>query len=146
MMGTRSGSIDPGILLYLLRTRRAGWRELEAALDHESGFTAVSGRRLGMRELEQAASKGDRRAKLAIDMFVARTAAGIAGMATVLPRVDALVFTGGIGEHSGMVRDAAMKRLATVTIGQVVAIEAREDAVVARQVEALLSRKAGRLD
>jgi len=53
MMGTRSGSIDPGILLYMLRTRRAGWRELEHQLDHESGLVGVSGRRTGMRELEK---------------------------------------------------------------------------------------------
>jgi len=52
MMGTRSGSIDPGILLYMLRTRRAGWKKLQDALDHRSGLVGVSGRAAGMRELE----------------------------------------------------------------------------------------------
>ena len=140
MMGTRSGSIDPGILLYMLRTRRAGWRELEEQLDHESGLVGVSGRRAGMRELEQAAAGGNKRAALAIDMFVGRAAAGIAALATALPRVDALIFTGGIGEHSAEVRNGIVRRLATVTLGEVLSIEAREDTVIATQVQALLEQ------
>ena len=138
MMGTRSGSIDPGILLYLLRTRQFGWRELEQQLDHESGFVGVSGRRAGMRELEKAAAAGDRRAKLAIDMFIARAAAGIAAIATTLPRIDALVFTGGIGEHSRLVRDGILSRLSTLGQVRALRIEAREDAVIARQTARLL--------
>ena len=158
MMGTRSGSIDPGILLYMLRTRRAGWRELEDALDHRSGLVAVSGRAAGMREIEKAAATGNARAQLAVDMFVGRAAAGIAAIATTLPRVDALVFTGGIGEHSATVRSAIVRRLAPVGLRAVPAtdvkndavisepgspvavlrIEAREDAVIARQTAELL--------
>ena len=140
MMGTRSGSIDPGILLYMLRTRRAGWRELEQQLDHESGLVGVSGRRTGMRELEKGAAAGNRRAALAIEMFVARAAAGIAAAATRLPRIDALVFTGGIGEHSTLVRDAIVRRLATFGDLQVLVVEAREDAVIAGQAERLLQQ------
>ncbi len=158
MMGTRSGSIDPGILLYMLRTRRTGWRELETALDHESGLVGVSGRAVGMRELQKAAGEGNRRAQLAIDMFVSRAAAGIAAAATALPRLDALIFTGGIGEHSGSVRSAIAGRLAPLGIDAVPAtdvrndavlnrpggavallrIEAREDAVIARQAAGLV--------
>ena len=158
MMGTRSGSIDPGILLYMLRTRRAGSRELERALDHESGLVGVSGRAVGMRDLEEAAAGGNRRARLAIDMFVSRAAAGIAAAATALPRLDALVFTGGIGEHSASVRSAIVRRLAPLGLGALPAtdvrndalisppgsavallrIEAREDAVIARQTADLL--------
>lgn len=138
MMGTRSGSIDPGILLYLLRTRKANWRELEKALDHDSGLVGVTGRRIGMKELEEAAAKGNQRAQLAIDMFVSRTAEGIAAACTGFPRVDALIFTGGIGEHSELVRKRVRQQLAAVRIDRVLTIEAREDAVVARQVEALL--------
>jgi acetate kinase len=160
MMGTRSGSIDPGILLYMLRTRRAGWKKLQDALDHRSGLVGVSGRAAGMRELEKAAGEGNRRARLAIDMFVSRAAAGIAAVATALPRLDALVFTGGIGEHSASVRSAIAGRLAPLGIGAVAAtdvrndavisrpgspvailrVEAREDAVIARQTAELLSR------
>ena len=158
MMGTRSGSIDPGILLYMLRTRRAGWRELETVLDHQSGLVGVFGRAAGMREIEKAAGEGNARARVAVDMFVSRAAAGIAAVATALPRLDGLVFTGGIGEHSPSVRSAITGRLAPLGIapapasdvrndavisrsGAVVAIlriEAREDAVIARQVARLL--------
>jgi acetate kinase len=159
MMGTRSGSIDPGILLYMLRTRRAGWRALEAALDHESGLVGVYGRAAGMREIEKAAGVGNARAQLAVDMFVGRAAAGIAAVATTLPRLDALVFTGGIGEHSATVRAAIVRRLSPLGIAAVPAtdvkndalisepgsavavlrIEAREDAVIARQTAELLT-------
>jgi acetate kinase len=158
MMGTRSGSIDPGILLYMLRTRRTGWRELERTLDHESGLVGVFGRAAGMREIEKAAGQGNQRARLAIEMFVGRAAAGIAAAATALPRLDALVFTGGIGEHSPSVRSAIIGRLAPLGLGPIPAsdarndavispsgsavavlrIEAREDAVIARQVAELL--------
>jgi acetate kinase len=158
MMGTRSGSIDPGILLYMLRTRRLGWRELSTVLDHQSGLVGVFGRAAGMRDLEKLAGEGNRRARLAIDMFVSRAAAGIAAAATALPRLDALVFTGGIGEHSGSVRSAIVRRLAPLGLpplpgidvrndavispsGSSVAllrVEAREDAVIARQTAELL--------
>jgi acetate kinase len=132
MMGTRSGSIDPGILLYMLRTRRAGWRELETMLDHHSGLVGVFGRATGMREIEKAAGEGNRRARLAIDMFVGRAAAGIAAAATALPRLDALVFTGGIGEHAASVRSGIVGRLAPLGIGSVPATDARNDAVISR--------------
>jgi acetate kinase len=158
MMGTRSGSIDPGILLYMLRTRRTGWRELATVLDHQSGLVGVSGRAIGMRDLEKAAGEGNRRARLAIDMFASRAAAGIAAAATALPRLDALVFTGGIGEHSASVRSAIVRRLGPLGLGVLPAtdvrndavisppgsavallrVEAREDAVIARQVAELL--------
>lgn len=158
MMGTRSGSIDPGILLYMLRTRRIGRSELETALDHESGLVGVSGRAAGMQELEKAAGEGNTRAQLAIDMFVSRAAAGIAAAATALPRIDGLVFTGGIGEHAASVRSAIVGRLAPLGVGAVAAtdvrndavisasgsavallrVEAREDAVIARQTAELL--------
>jgi acetate kinase len=158
MMGTRAGSIDPGILLYLLRERRATWEEIDEQLNHHAGLVGVSGRSAGMRELEQAASAGDERARLAIEMFVRRAAAGVAAAATTLPRLDAIVFTGGIGEHSGRTRAAIVSRLGTLGVRAipttevmedtvpsptgdtpaVLRVEAREDAVVARQVEAAL--------
>jgi acetate kinase len=130
MMGTRSGSIDPGILLYMLRTRRAGRRQLETALDHESGLVGVFGRAAGMRDIEKAAGEGNQRAQLAIDMFVSRAAAGIASVATALPRLDAVVFTGGIGEHSRAVRSAIVGRLAPLRIDPVAATDVRNDAVI----------------
>jgi acetate kinase len=133
MMGTRSGSIDPGILLYMLRTRRAGWRELEGALDHESGLVGVFGRAGGMRQIEKAAGEGNKRAQLAVEMFVSRAAAGIAAAATALPRLDALVFTGGIGEHSASVRSAIARRLAPLGLRPVPMTDVRNDAVISRE-------------
>ena len=132
MMGTRSGSIDPGILLYMLRTRRAGWRELETVLDHQSGLVGVFGRAGGMREIEKAAGEGNARARVAVDMFVSRAAAGIAAVATALPRLDGLVFTGGIGEHSPSVRSAITGRLAPLGIAPAPASDVRNDAVISR--------------
>jgi len=157
-MGTRAGTVDPGILIYVLRTGRVGREELEDQLDHQSGLVGVSGRSAGMRELEQAAAAGDDRAQLAIEIFVRKAAAGIAAAATALPRLDALVFTGGIGEHSGATRAAIVSRLHTIGVAPitdaavtddcllnaagavpaVLRVEAREDAVIARQAAGLL--------
>ena len=153
MMGTRAGSIDPGILLYLLRARRRTAGQLEEDLDHDSGLVAVSGRQAGMRELVEAAAGGDQRAALAVEMFAARAAAGIAASATALPRLDALVFTGGIGENAAGVRSSILARLGALgmpplparavredallsppgTAIAVLRVQAREDVVVARQ-------------
>jgi acetate kinase len=157
IMGTRAGSVDPGILLYALRTGRLNARQLEEQLWHGSGLVGVTGRDAGMRRVEEAAVRGNKRAQLAVEMFVHRAAAGIAAVATSLPRIDALIFTGGIGEHSGSVRSAIVGRLGALgfsglkagdTVGDgllteggwrpaVLRIQAREDAVIARQVAAL---------
>lgn len=114
MMGTRAGSIDPGIILAVLRDQRRTAAELADDLNHLAGLLGVSGRSAGMRELEAAATGGDQRAALAIEMFVDRTAAGIAAASTALTGLDALVFTGGIGENSGAVRARIVERLAVL--------------------------------
>jgi acetate kinase len=151
MMGTRSGSIDPGILLHLLRTRRLEIDELSAALERGSGLRGVSGRSADVPELQAAATKGDAAAALALAMFVDRAAQGIAAIATALPRLDALVFTGGIGERAGGLRAEIVARLAVLGVPRIPAdetgidrviandgatavlrIEAREDLVIAR--------------
>jgi len=158
MMGTRAGSIDPGILLYALQRKGVSAAQLEKLLWHESGLVAVAGRKAGMRELEVAQGRGNKPARLAIDIFVHRAAAGIAAVATSLPRIDALVFTGGIGENSAAIRSAVVGRLAAIGFGgiataegsgdvlltepgcrpAVLRVEAREDAVIAGQVATLL--------
>jgi acetate kinase len=112
MMGTRSGSVDPGILLQVLRHRGLSADGLEQILDHESGLLGVSGVSGEMKAVSAAAGAGSRRAQLAMDIFVRRAAAGIAVAATSLPRVDALVFTGGIGEHADEIVSAIVSRLA----------------------------------
>jgi acetate kinase len=130
MMGTRAGSIDPGILLNLLREDRLTLAELADDLDHASGLLGVSGRTGEVRDLLELERRGDERARLALEMFVDRAAAGIAAAVTALPRLDAIVFTAGIGEHAGSIRAAIVKRLAAVGVGPISARETGRDRVI----------------
>lgn len=106
MMGTRSGSVDPGLLLHLLLRCGVGADALEQAINRKSGLLGVSGVSADMREVIQAVDQGNERADLAYRMFVHRARASIGALAVTLGRVDALVFTAGIGEHSPRVRAA----------------------------------------
>jgi acetate kinase len=107
MMGTRSGSVDPGILTYLLRQDRLDAKTLDDMLNAKSGLVGISGVSGDMREVEAAMKKGNVRAKLAFDIFVHRLRSGIGSMIAALNGIDALVFTAGIGENSAAVRAAA---------------------------------------
>jgi acetate kinase len=131
MMGTRSGSIDPGILLALIREGRLDAEQLADALDHRSGLLGVSGSSGDMRALQASADAGDTAATLAIAMFVERAAAAIAAAATSLPRLDGVVFTGGIGSGSGRVRAAIVERLAVLGLPPVGTDDVDRDAVLA---------------
>src|SRR5580704_548677 len=111
MMGTRSGSVDPGILTYLLRQGRLDGKTLDDLLNAKSGLLGISGVSSDMREVEAAMKKGNARAKLAFDVFVHRLRAGIGSMIAALNGIDALVFTAGIGENSAEVRAAACANL-----------------------------------
>lgn len=153
MMGTRSGSVDPGILLHLLEHQMKP-DAIADGLAHASGLLAVSGS-ADAKEIGERARSGDRAARLALEMFAHRAAAGIAAAATALSALDAIVFTGGIGTHAAAVRSDIVARLATLhvpaTLGEaagdgvvaagppsVVVVEAREDLVIAEEVAALL--------
>jgi acetate kinase len=105
MMGTRSGSLDPGILIYLLRHRGYTADQLDHILNRESGIKGVSGLSGDMRAIESARAVGDQRAQLAFDIFAHRVVREAGGMVAVLGGVDALVFTGGIGENSAPLRE-----------------------------------------
>ncbi len=107
MMGTRSGSVDPGILIYLLRQQGHGPEELDQLLNTESGLLGISGISGDMREIESAMKQGNERARLAFEMFVHHLRRGIGAMVAVLGGMDALVFTAGIGENSAEVRASA---------------------------------------
>ena len=111
MMGTRSGSVDPGLLLHLLREQEISAVDLDRTLNEESGLLGVSGVSSDMRSVMLAAEAGDERAELAIAMYVHRLRQAIGAMAATLGGVDALVFTGGVGEHSATIRAATCKGL-----------------------------------
>ncbi|MBZ9980751.1 MULTISPECIES: acetate/propionate family kinase [unclassified Mesorhizobium] len=108
MMATRPGAIDPGVLLYLQQARGMSVKELETLLYHKSGLLGVSGVSADVRTL--LGSK-DPRAAEAIDLFTFRIAREIAAMGATLQGIEALVFTGGIGEHSWQIREAVCERL-----------------------------------
>jgi len=110
-MGTRSGDLDPGVLLYLLRTRQMSADSLETMLNHDAGLRALSGGTSDKRQLLESAGKGDARAALAVEVFCGRIAETVAAYATVLDGLDLLVFAGGIGEHSVEVRQRVCRRL-----------------------------------
>jgi acetate kinase len=111
MMGTRSGSIDPGIVTYFMRVQDAGYYELDGMLNRHSGLLGISGFASDMRDIVGAMQKGNDRAQLAFDIFVHRLVSEIGSMAASLGGVNAIVFTAGIGENSAEVRRAACTKL-----------------------------------
>jgi acetate kinase len=112
MMGTRSGSVDPGILTYLVRQRQLSGQQLDEVLNQKSGLLGVSGISSDLRQILAASNKGHERAKLALDIYVHRLRSGIGAMVAVLGGVDALVFTAGVGENSPEVRAAVCDNFA----------------------------------
>jgi len=138
VMATRSGSIDPGLLLWLQRQERLGVDEMADALEHESGIFGLAGT-ADMRELLE---REDRDAQLALDVYIHRLRAGIAAMVASLGGLDALVFTGGIGERAARVRELACAGLDYLGVGtsavRVLTVRAREDLEITRQARALL--------
>jgi acetate kinase len=159
VMATRSGSVDPGLVLWLLEHAGLGERELADALEHESGLRGLTGS-ADLREVLARADAGDPAAALGRDVYVHRLRAGIAAMAAALGGLDALVFTAGVGEHVPRLRAAAAGGLAFLGValdaqanatadgdtdisaaGAAVAthvVAAREDLEIARQVRAAL--------
>ena len=121
-MVTRSGSVDPGALLYLLRERHLAVDELERSLEHDSGLTALGG-------LDD---------ELAFTIFTYRVAQAAAAMATALGGIDVLAFSGGIGENRADVQEAVAAHLAFLGVFRVEVVHAREDVMIARGVRALL--------
>ncbi|MBN3941353.1 acetate kinase [Nostoc sp. NMS9] len=106
MMGSRSGSVDPGILIYLLRHCNYSIEKLDELLNKASGLKGISGVSSDMREVREAIAQGNSRAQLAWDIYVHRLHSGIGAMLASLGGLDALVFTAGVGEHSAEIRQA----------------------------------------
>jgi acetate kinase len=104
MMGTRSGSVDPGLLLYVLRRRGLSAEDLDRVLNKESGLLGVSGLASDMRQVMGAARAGSERARLALDIYAHRVRQTIGAMTATLGGIDGLVFTAGVGENAAEVR------------------------------------------
>ena len=121
-MATRSGSVDPGALVYLLRERGLSVDELDAALEHESGLAALGG-------LDDP---------LAFAVYTYRIAGAVAHMAMALGGMDVLAFSGGVGENRADVRDAIVERVSFLGEFGTQAVPAREDLVIAHSVRSLL--------
>jgi acetate kinase len=111
MMGTRSGSVDPGVLTYLMWQRGISAQRLDEILNTESGLLGVSGVSGDMRQILAAVKSGHERAKLAFDIYIHRLQSGIGAMVAVLGGVDAVIFTAGVGENSPEVRAATCENL-----------------------------------
>jgi acetate kinase len=161
MMGTRSGSVDPGILTHLVRNGE-NQQDLDNILNHRSGLLGISGLSSDMRDIIAARNQGNERASLAFDIFIHRLCSGIAAMAASLGGLDALVFTAGIGENSPDVRLAACDKLGFLGLQlngtrnaaaqpdseispaassvRVLVVRAQEDWAIARECAQLTSR------
>ena len=116
VMGTRSGDVDPGVLIYLLRDLGYNAATLDTMLNKKSGLLGLSELDNDMRAVQDAADSGHEGAKRAIRVFVHRLARYIAGLAASLDRLDMVVFTGGIGENSAMIRNLTLKHLGVFDI------------------------------
>jgi acetate kinase len=162
VMATRSGSVDPGLVLWLLEHERMSEPELAEALEHASGLLGLAGS-ADMREVLGRAEAGDAAATLALDVYSHRLRAGIASMAAALGGLDVLVFTGGVGENAPAVRRRAGEGLAFLGVeldgdrnlaangdaeigsagaaARTLVVAAREDLEIARQVRELLGEQ-----
>ena len=136
VMATRSGSVDPGLLLHVQRRHGVSVADAERLLDRESGLLGVSGVSADMRAVLEAAAGGSARAALAVDVYVHRLRALVAAMAASLDRVDALVFTGGVGENAAEIRSQGVP--AWLRDVPVLVVHAREDLQIAHEVRTLL--------
>lgn len=107
MMGSRSGSVDPGILIYLLRQSNYSAERLDYVLNKASGLRGISAISSDIPQVIEAIAQGNYRAQLAWDIYIHRLRSGIGAMLANLGRLDVLVFTAGVGEHSAGIRQAA---------------------------------------
>lgn len=160
MMGTRSGSIDPSIVLHVQERHGLSAEQVEKALNRESGLLGVSGISGDMRQVLAAGKSGDPQAQLAVTVYTHRIRKEIGAAVVTLGGIDALVFTAGVGEHSAEIRESVCARLQCVGLeldpklnascqadidiatrssaGRILVIETREDATMLQEVERVL--------
>ena len=111
-MGTRSGDVDPGLAEFLCNRLDISLADVMSVLNKESGLLGLSGVSNDMRAVQQAAGEGNQRAHLALEVFAFRIARYLGALAVSLPRIDALIFTGGIGENDRVTRSRVIEHLA----------------------------------
>jgi acetate kinase len=145
MMGTRSGSVDPSILVYLIRRDGATADQIDNILNRKSGLLGVSGISGDMREILQAVEQGNERARLAYDIYAHRLTREIGAMLAVLGGADAIVFTGGIGENCAPLRQDVCAQLQFLGLKLDAAKNARPDldqniAAVGSSIQVLVIR------
>jgi acetate kinase len=139
-MGTRSGDLDPGVVLYLIRNEKLGADELEDLLNHQSGLLALSSGESDVKALEERARSNDRRSALALDIFAVSVRKVIGAYIALLGGVDLLVFTGGIGEHSEHIRSAATNGLEFLglTPEKIQVVPTQEEQQIARRCRTMI--------
>lgn len=159
MMGTRCGTVDPGILLYVMREKGLSLQQVDEALHDKSGLLGLSGVSSDFRRVESAAAEGHARSRLALDVYAHRVRTMVGALAVTLGGVDVLVFTGGIGENSSRLRADVCRGLECLGVqldgdrnarccpdadvaadgspARVLVIHTREDFMIARQTRQL---------
>ena len=166
-MGTRSGSLDPGVLLYVLGRKGLTVEQLDHALNYESGLLGISGISSDMRQiLKEAPNNPD--ARLALEVYIHRLVQTIGAMAAVLGGVEGVVFTAGAGENSAQVRELVCENLghlgleldtaanarckpdadvaSSASPGRILVISTREDLTVVRETRRLIHSERGTQD
>src|SRR5580692_5654113 len=142
-MGTRSGDLDPGVILYLLRTENLTADQIEDLINHKSGLFAFSGDESDVKALQDRVAKNDPHAILALNAFATAVRKVIGAYIALLGGIDLLAFTGGIGEHSTEVRTAITQGLEflTLTPNKIQIVPAQEEQQIARHCRSLLADK-----
>jgi acetate kinase len=140
-MGTRSGDLDPGVVLYLLRNQKFSADELEDLLNHHSGLFALSSGESDVKALEERARSNDLHAALALNVFAVSVRKVIGAYIALLGGVDLLVFTGGIGEHSDRIRSASASGLEFLglTIEKIQVVPTQEEQQIARRCRMMIT-------
>ncbi len=164
MMGTRVGDVDPGALVYIMLKHNLSATDLQKIINKESGMLGTTGISSDMREIEAAVNAGDERAKLGLDMYEQRIMKYIGAYAAEMGGVDIIVFTGGVGENQVSLRETVCAPLAFMGVEidkevnagvrgkeavistpaskvKVVVIPTDEELMIARDTEAIVSKK-----
>ena len=140
-MGTRSGDLDPGVIVYLLRNEKLDADSLENLLNHQCGLFALSSGESDVKTLEEHVQAGDPNARLALDIFAVAVRKTIGAYMALLGGVDLLVFTGGIGEHGSHIRSAATDGLDSLglTPDKIQVVSTQEEQQIARRCREMMN-------